>query len=93
MQRIPKSSSARKETVDILILTSRSGGREIMKPIAITNRRGTRLGEWNQFSLFRWTSAKVIPIEKTFDDEASVQKRQQVKDQQSYILVSVAYLT
>ena len=37
---------------------------------------------WNQLSQFRWTSTKVVPVEKTillyFDNEPRAQERQQV---------------
>ena len=55
-QRIPESSCARKETVDI----------EIMQSIRITSRPTTKERKWNKLSQFRWTSAKVIPLEKTY---------------------------
>ena len=42
-ERIPESSCARKETVDIDILaTSRNGDRKIMQSIRITSRPSTR---------------------------------------------------
>ena len=47
-QRIPESSCARKETVDINILvTSRNGDRKIMKSIRITSRPLSRIRKWN----------------------------------------------
>ena len=66
-QRIPDSSCARKETVDIVILITfrRKSDRKIMQPIRITSETATRMRKWNPFSQFRWTSTKVIPIEKT----------------------------
>ena len=65
-QRIPESSYARKETVDVDILaTSRNGDRKIMQSIRITIRPPSRKRKWNQFSQFRRTSTKKIPIEKT----------------------------
>ena len=64
--RIPESSCARKETVDIRILvTSRNGDRKIMQGIKVTSRPSSKIRKWNQLSQFRETSAKVIPIEKT----------------------------
>ena len=64
--RIPESSCARKETVQIDILViSRNGDRKIMQTIRITSRPALRIRTSNQFSQFRKTSTKVIPIEKT----------------------------
>ena len=52
-QRIPESTFARKETVDINILvTNRNGDRKIMRSIRITRRPPPRIREWNQFSQF-----------------------------------------
>ena len=98
-QRIPESSLTWKETVykDILV-TSRNGDRKIMQSIGITSRPPSRIRKkWKQLSQSRWTSTKVIPIEKTswlhFNSEPRVQEKQQVKDQQSCISVFVAYAT
>ena len=64
--RIPEPRCARKETVDIDILfTSRNGDRKIMQSIRITSRPPSRIRKWNQFSQFRLTSTKVIPMEKS----------------------------
>ena len=53
-QRIPESSCARKETVDIdILVTSRNGDRKIMQSIRITIRLSSRIRKWNQFSQFR----------------------------------------
>ena len=52
-QRIPESSYARKETVDIdILVTSRNGDRKIMQSIRITSRPPSRKGKWNQLSQF-----------------------------------------
>ena len=65
-QRIPESSCARKETVDIVILvTYRNDDRKIMQSIRITSRPTSRKRKWNQLSQLWRTSTKVIPIEKT----------------------------
>ena len=65
--RIPESSCARKESVDINILvTSRTVDRRIMQSFRITSMLPSRINKWNQLSLFRWTSIKVIPIKATF---------------------------
>ena len=65
-QRIPESSCARKETVDINILVvSRNGERKSIQSIRITSRPPSRRRKWKQLSQFRCTSTKVIPIEKT----------------------------
>ena len=50
-QRIPESSCARKETVDIDILAiSRNGDRKIMQSIRVMRRFTSRKGKWNQLS-------------------------------------------
>ena len=55
-QRIPESSCAMRETVDIDILgTSRNGDRKIMHSIRITGRPPSRIRKW---------TTKIIPIEK-----------------------------
>ena len=52
-QRIPESSCARKETVDIDIpVTSRNGDRKIMQSIRITSRPTYRKRKCNQLSQF-----------------------------------------
>ena len=52
-QRIPESTCARKEIVDINILVAnRNGDRKIMQSIRITRRPPPRIREWNQFSQF-----------------------------------------
>ena len=63
--------------------------KKIMRSIRIMSRLPSRIRKWNQLSQLRWTSTTVIH----FDDEPRVQERQQVKDQQSYISVFVAYPT
>ena len=46
MQRIPESTCARKETVDIDILaTSRDGDRKIMQLVKVTSEAATRMGK------------------------------------------------
>ena len=50
-QRIPRSSSARKETVDIdILVTSRNSDRKIMGSIRITSRPTSRKRKSNQLS-------------------------------------------
>ena len=50
-KRIPESSCARKETVDIdILVTSRNGDRKIMQSIRITSRPTLRKRKWNQLS-------------------------------------------
>ena len=64
--RIPESSCARKENVDIdILVTSRNGDRTIMQSIKITSRPPSRKRKWNQLSQVRRTSTRVTPIEKT----------------------------
>ena len=49
-QRIPESSCAGKETVDIdILVTSRNGDRKIMQSIRITSRPTLRIRKRNQF--------------------------------------------
>ena len=49
-QRIPESSCARKETVDIdILVTSRNCDRKTMQSIRITSRPTSRKRKWNQF--------------------------------------------
>ena len=63
--KIPEPSCARKETVDIdILVTFRNSDRKIIQCIRITSRPPS-IRRWNQLSQFRWTSIKVIPIEKT----------------------------
>ena len=53
-QRIPDSSRARKETVDIdILVTSRNGDRKIMQSVRIIGRPTSRKKKWNQLSQFR----------------------------------------
>ena len=52
-QRIPGSSCARKETLDIDILViSRNGDRKIMQSTRITRRPPSRKRKWTQLSQF-----------------------------------------
>ena len=52
-QRIPESSSARKETIDMdNLVTSRNGDKKIMQSIRITSRLPSRIRKWSQFSQF-----------------------------------------
>ena len=52
-QRIPEFSCTRKETVHIdILVTSRSGDRNIMQSIRITSRPLSRIRKWNQLSQF-----------------------------------------
>ena len=52
-QRIPESSCARKETVDIdILITSRNGDRKIMQSIRITRSPPSKKRKWNQLSQF-----------------------------------------
>ena len=94
-QRIPESSCVRKETVDTdIFVTSRNGDRKIMQSIRVTSR-----------PLEKREVGPVEPVLKNiyqsrtyrkglswphFDDEPRVQKKQQVKDKESYIFIFVA---
>ena len=52
-QRIPGSSCARKETVDIdILVASRNGDREIIQSIRITSKPSSRKKKWKQLSKF-----------------------------------------
>ena len=52
-QRIPESSCARKEIVDIdILVTSRNGDRKIMQYIRITSTPPSRKRKWNKLSQF-----------------------------------------
>ena len=54
-----------KNTADIdILVTSTNSDRKIMQSITITCRPPLRITKRNQFSQFRWTSSKVIPIKK-----------------------------
>ena len=51
-QRIPESSCARKETVDIdILVASRNGDKKIMQSIRITSRLPSRKRKWSQLSI------------------------------------------
>ena len=83
--RIPESSCARKEIVDIdILVTSRNSDRKIMQSIRITSQPSLRKRKWDQLSQFWRTSAKIIPH---FHNEPRVQENQQVKGQQSCIFI------
>ena len=52
-QRIPGSSCARKETIDIdILVASRNGDREIIQSIRITSKPSSRKKKWKQLSKF-----------------------------------------
>ena len=95
-QRIPESSCARKETVDMdILVTSRNGDRKIMQSIRIMSRslenKEEEPVEPVQMNIYQNNTYRKDLNWLHFDDEPRVQERQQVKDQQSYIFVSVAY--
>ena len=53
-QRIPESSCARKETVDIDILVrSRNCDRKLMQSIRLRSRSPSRIRKWDQLGQFR----------------------------------------
>ena len=93
-QRIPESSCARKETVDIdILVTPRNGNRiqfSIIQSIRITSRPPSRKRKWN---IYQSNTYKKDLSWLHFDNEPRVQEKQQVKDQQSCIFVFVACLT
>ena len=52
-QRIPGSSCAKKEIVDIdIFVISRNGDRQIMQSIRVASRPPSRERKWNQLSQF-----------------------------------------
>ena len=52
-QRIPESTCARKQTVDIdILVTSRNGDRKTKQSIRITSRPTSRKKKWNQLNQF-----------------------------------------
>ena len=65
-QRIPASSCARKEAVDIdILVTSSNGDRKIKQFIRITSGPPLRKRKWNQLSQFWRATKKVTSLEKT----------------------------
>ena len=58
---IPEPSSAMRD----ILVTSRRVVRKIIQSIRIKSGLSARIRKRNQFSQFRWTSTKLIPIEKT----------------------------
>ena len=97
-ERIPESSCARTETVDIAILvTSRNGDRKIMKSIRITRppskKKEVEPVEPVLKNIYQSNTYRKDLSWPHFDDEPRVQEKQQVKDQQSCISVFVACLT
>ena len=87
----------RKETVDIdILVTSRNGDRKIMQSIRITSRSPPENKEEEplepvQMNIFQSNTYRKDLSWLHFEDVPRVQERQQVKDQQSYISVSVVY--
>ena len=52
-QKVPESSCARKETVDIdILVTSRNDDRKIMQSIRMTSRLPSKIRKWDQLSHF-----------------------------------------
>ena len=89
-KRIPESSCARKETVDIdTLVTSRNGDRKIMQFIRITSRQVEPL----LMNIYQSNTYRKDLRWPHFDDEPRVQEKHQMKDHQSCILFFVACLT
>ena len=92
-QRIPESSCARKETIDIDILViSRSGDRKTMhhqnnEQTSLDNKEVETV-QAVQMNIYQSNDLSWL----NFDDEARVQDRQQGKDQQSCISIFEAHL-
>ena len=73
-QRIPESSCARKETVDINVLaTSRNGDRKIMQSIRIMSRPTSRKRKWNHLNQYQSNTYKKDLSWPHFNDELRVQ--------------------
>ena len=84
-QRIPESTCARKETVDINVLvTARNGDRKIMQSIRITCRLLSRIRKWNQ---------PVQPVQLNTYQSNTYGRLKLATFQQSCISVFVTYLT
>ena len=92
--RIPKSSCARKGTVDIdILVTYRNGHRKIMQSTRITSRPTSR--KWKEVepvepalkNIYQSNTHRKDLSWPHFDDEPRDQEKQQVKDQQPYIFV------
>ena len=99
-QRVPESSCARKQTVDIdILVTSRNGDRKIMQSIRITCRPSSRENkevepiEPVQLNTYKSNTCRKDLSWLHFNNEPRVQERQQVKEQQSCVSVFVAYIT
>ena len=58
-----------------------------------TGNKAMEPGERVQMNVYESNSYRKDLSRQHFDNESRVQERQQVKDQQSYISVSVAYIT
>ena len=68
-------SCAKKENVDNvenILVTIRNGDKKIMQYFRITSSPPPRIRKWNQYSQFRSTSTKEIPIEKTWTSYISM---------------------
>ena len=82
-QRIPESSCAKKETVDIdILVTSSNGDRKIMQSIRITSRSLSRIRKWNQLKPIQMNIYQSNTYGKDlgwllFVDEPRIQQRQQ----------------
>ena len=80
-QRIPESTCARKENVDIdILVTSRNGDRKITQSIRITSGPPSRIRKWKQLSKVQIIIYQSNTYRKDlswlhFDDEPRVQER------------------
>ena len=83
-QRIPESSRAKKETVDIdIFVTSRNGDRKMeVEPVEPVLK-----------NIHQSNNCRKDLSWQHFDDEPRVQEKPQVKDKQSCIFVFVACIT
>ena len=97
-QKIPESSCARKETVDInIFVTSRNGHRKIMQSIRVTSRplqkKEVEPVEPVLKKIYQSNTHRKDLSWTHFDNEPRVQEKQTVRDRQSCIFVFVACLT
>ena len=75
---------------------NRNDDRITMHPIGVKRKPAARIRKWNQFSQFRWTSTKLILIEKEFSSQVNLRAKSSRKaaSKESTILhTSFSYLS
>ena len=97
-QRIPESSCARKEAVDIgILVTSRNGDRKIVKSISnektSLKNKEVEPGEPIQMNIYQCNTNRKDLSWLHFVTEPNFQERQQSKGQQFCTFVFATYLT